>query len=1052
MKIPFTIFPKIGYKNSQFQIVSSENNLKVDIYSKSEKLNSVIVNSDFPTVLSNLNIYGKLIAKCTYNNEQFEQEFEIKQAIRLGSSEFKKAFVFEETRYSFFLMKDRLLIYDEKKKILLTENHYSPTEIYKIDKSNYLFVTRIGNSKDGIVNICIYNLDTFSIDGELLNDYREIKILADHNKAWLFNKRSKTIHCFELSDRENTSFKEIIKYERIENYFLDNSGQNIFIDYKDNLLITNLYTLNIKYQIEKKLNNAVDKLGNIFNLDNDVLTLWHWSKGKKRKHKLSFKLNLQKDNFVYIGDNLKSEIATNNFDNKVQKIVDEIDISPPKSTPYKNYYNHSLSYEQRISELHTSHNIFVNLMGTYIVKKEYFREITSIIFKKKGNQWTKSARIIPSINYSLSFISDKNKLLLNKKSYLYVENYNESAMLLSYSDTSSHRGNNKLLCSGEDKLEIDKDCIAEIFRINEISYCLIKTKLNYNLYTTNDNINLVLNEIEILNPDHIKEHKIIWYSGKEKYFSSQYKLMAYDLKTSSLLVFDEKKVKHSLFKSSTDYELNNGYALSSNKVVFNPKNLIIKDAFIGDYVTHSYNLNKVVSHRKQKVYLSNFNNQSKKYDLSEIDLEDNKYEESYFSPNGDFLVLKEESNKYVWYDINKNETTDFTLGNFLAFRNDGSLIVEEDNTRNIKIYDPVTLKDITPPNYHHYRFLSPDGKLFAQTVLKRKYINLLTEEEITIDLFQKFKDDLDESNNWGLSEKEKKIEKEKLEKNRKLLFNKYKEKFEEKGINQYLNIKSEDVVLTYQYIEIGIVGTEQITEIKLPKDTSFYNYAAFSHDNQYIGIVGKPNFSSWNKSLILICSLSIDEINKSLIVKDRTVSRLPERAAWVCGFSKTGYFATYDSIPDTYLIEVNNHIFENKIDDIDVRQNTTKLDDRIYNSYQNQHIVNNKNFLCFSPSGDYLALSEQGYEPLTLGGYGHQESSAVHVAKTETGEILNSFNEHGSYIVDPNRKDTIFVSFSEDEKMLMSMSKDGVVIIRDLTLDDNIEDKDISTMQIDCTI
>ena len=163
MKRPFNIFPSIGYRNSQFQIVSSVDNLKIDIYDQDKVVKSFEANSKNPTLLTSLGTTGKLIAKCNFNNIVFQQELEIKEAFRLGSSEFKKAFVFDDTEYSFFLMKDRLLLYDEKKKILLTENHYSPTEIYKINGTNFLFVTRVGNSASGIINLGVYNTENFSM-------------------------------------------------------------------------------------------------------------------------------------------------------------------------------------------------------------------------------------------------------------------------------------------------------------------------------------------------------------------------------------------------------------------------------------------------------------------------------------------------------------------------------------------------------------------------------------------------------------------------------------------------------------------------------------------------------------------------------------------------------------------------------------------------------------------------------------------------------------------------------------------------------------------------
>ena len=84
-----------------------------------------------------------------------------------------------------------------------------------------------------------------------------------------------------------------------------------------------------------------------------------------------------------------------------------------------------------------------------------------------------------------------------------------------------------------------------------------------------------------------------------------------------------------------------------------------------------------------------------------------------------------------------------------------------------------------------------------------------------------------------------------------------------------------------------------------------------------------------------------------------------------------------------------------------------------------------------------MAISEQVYSPLSLGGSGHQESSALFIAKTENPKKYISFHEHADEIKKKNddKKSISFVSFSEDEKRIMSLSKDGVVLVRNIDLD-----------------
>jgi len=506
-------------------------------------------------------------------------------------------------------------------------------------------------------------------------------------------------------------------------------------------------------------------------------------------------------------------------------------------------------------------------------------------------------------------------------------------------------------------------------------------------------------------------------------------LNAFDLKNCTRILIDEQKVQHSLFKDALDFKFSEKYALSSNQIVFNPETLEIKDAFIGNIESHSKQLNKIVSHRTNKIYLSKFNPQIAKYELSEISIDDNKYRESYLSPNGHFLVLQDESNKYSFYDIEKGETINFISGNFLAFRNDGSLIIEQDGTRSVKIIDPKTFQDITPPNYHHYRFMSPDGKLYAQVSSKVRYFHKLNGKELKVEEVSKFRQDLDEPS-FYLEEAEKEQAKIKVDKNRLLIFNSYKEQFQSLGLEDYAKINSHSVVKIEKYTEFGVTGTSIVKEIVLPEDTQFYNYASFSYDNRYLGLVYRLGTGGG----IHFIKINFDEKESSLEILDTYLSRYPRYASWVCGISKTGFFATYDSTPDTYIINVAENLFENKTTEIELRQNIYKSKTNIYHTYNKWNEIKGKNFLCFSPTGDFLALSEQGYEPLTLGGYGHQESNVVHIAKTNTGQIIDSFTGHGDKIKDNKTKKVTFVAFSEDEKRIMTLSSDGVVIIRDLNI------------------
>lgn len=1032
MNRPFNIFPSIGYKNSQFQIISSVDNLKIDIYNQDKIVRSIEVNSKYPTLLESLNITGKLIAKCELYNTEFLQKFEIKESYRLGSSEYKKAFVFDDTDYSFFLMKDRLLLYDEKNKILLTENHYSPTEIHKINRTNFLFVTKIGNSSSSIVNLGIYNTETFSLVGELLNDYHEIKILADNNRAWLYNIKSNTIHCYELVNQANKLLTELKSFENFNDYFLDNSTQNIYIDNNEILQVSRLDNLHNSLEIIKNKNNAIDKLGNIFTLENRTLKCASLLTNYSETVNPDFEVNLQSDNFIHIGKNLKGEVELADLNKKAEEIKEEVISSLPDT---KTYHYHALPGSQRISEMYTSHKVYPTKNGVFIIQKRIKRDFNGVTLRKYPTTWTATPHKIENTEITLLlYNSEKADVLIDKTPDLTVYEYLNDMLVVNHQST-------KILFSGMNKVTLNNEDSIKLFTINEIAYFLIKSNERYSLYRSTNPNKPILDKIEILNFDLFEKHQIIWYAGKEKYISNTKYLNAFDLKCCRTVLIDEHKVQHSLFKDAFDFNFFEKYALSSNKIVFNPKTLEIKDAFIGNIESHSKQLNKIASYRTNKINLSKFNTQIGKYELSEISIDDNKYTESYLSPNGKFLVLQDESNKYSFYDIEKGETINFISGNFLAFRNDGSLIIEQEGTRAVNIIDPQTFQDITPPNYHHYRFMSPDGKLYAQVSSKVKYFHKLNGKEIMADEVTIIRQNLDEPI-FFIHDNEKERAQITLAKNRKEIYDSFEKQFEEIGIEDYNKITSQSVVKVQKFTEIGIVGTNITTEVYFPDDLVFYNYSAFSYDNKYFGYVGKPSLNG----LIHLFKIDFDKLNSKLIISDKYLSRYPRWASWVCGFSKTGYFATYDSTPNTYILFVDDGLFDRKTTEVELRQNIYKSKNNIYHTFDKWNEIKGKNFLCFSPTGDYLALSEQGYEPLTLGGYGHQESSVVHIAKTGSGQIIDSFTGHGDKIKDNNTKKVTFVAFSEDERRIMTLSSDGVVIIRDIKINDGEPDDKMSAV------
>ena len=206
--------------------------------------------------------------------------------------------------------------------------------------------------------------------------------------------------------------------------------------------------------------------------------------------------------------------------------------------------------------------------------------------------------------------------------------------------------------------------------------------------------------------------------------------------------------------------------------------------------------------------------------------------------------------------------------------------------------------------------------------------------------------------------------------------------------------------------EVAIVSRNG-SEVEIPIGHPLYylNYVAFSPDAKRVAIAGKYKDAS---GLCLIYDMEKGSIlHRS--TDDAHVGKT--MAIWLASFSKNGDVAYYDSTPDTYIFKEGKE---------PVR-------------------IAKRSFLTFSPSGKYFALSKQGYVPYASGDFfwGHIPSCDIYIANIDAPKnCLCHFNDHGSGIVGTEgKRDTVaMASFSADEKRLLSVSNDGVVVVRNLHL------------------
>jgi WD40 repeat protein len=137
-------------------------------------------------------------------------------------------------------------------------------------------------------------------------------------------------------------------------------------------------------------------------------------------------------------------------------------------------------------------------------------------------------------------------------------------------------------------------------------------------------------------------------------------------------------------------------------------------------------------------------------------------------------------------------------------------------------------------------------------------------------------------------------------------------------------------------------------------------------------------------------------------------------AVWMSAFTKKSKVAFYTSEPHTFIVEP------------------------ISGSVKR---IEGTSFLCYSPDGKYMALSNQGYiqyeDRWLYGTWGHQKSSTVYIYDTETlsrVKTLSCFFGEKITGVRERRGSVASVAFSQDNSQLLVSSDDGVVVIYNLEM------------------
>lgn len=346
-----------------------------------------------------------------------------------------------------------------------------------------------------------------------------------------------------------------------------------------------------------------------------------------------------------------------------------------------------------------------------------------------------------------------------------------------------------------------------------------------------------------------------------------------------------------------------------------------------------------------------------------------------------------------------------------------------------RVVNPVTGQIVDCNELRRLQFLNPDGSLYADTCLEDyvEYYSFVTERTITAKEYKSIYDKYQ----YPWHEKRNSVAWKKVEQNRinfileyfDFLDQKYPELFHHTRTSAKWDpcvIDCENTFGTKYFLEriyeargVAIIrnshNDSEYIRIPLGTPLTFLNYVAFSYDAQYVSIAGYRDRSG---GVFIVYDL----VKKSVVTHQDT-----ERAVWATGFSKTGALAAYTSNPYT--------IFSRSQEEYE---------------WNEDHIIHDRNYLTFSADGNLFALSNQGYVSkydrfgdVSIG-WGHQPSSMVSIRSSQNPfEEIHQFNDlsEGGIMNSSERSSVASVSFSKGNKSLLMVGNDGVVIIRNLHLD-----------------
>lgn len=448
--------------------------------------------------------------------------------------------------------------------------------------------------------------------------------------------------------------------------------------------------------------------------------------------------------------------------------------------------------------------------------------------------------------------------------------------------------------------------------------------------------------------------------------------------------------------------------------------------------------NLFVTREDNKLFFRNKKEETKVEILSNY-FDSTRYANAFFTSDGNNVVLQISNTEARMLGLEDSESKQFEIDGFTVARTEGFNGYKPEITISdgrIPVWrDPITLNRIEKKDMSEYEFKSPDGKYSVKNTQPPKHIffNTLNNQEISDKEQRELVELYDWNDSTTDSQKKAKVEERKLickKYDKNLIFRKIYEKYEnfdcnkkikliENEIEDYINNRQSFTKLFidyngYVFYKNNITNIEK--KILIGRNVWFLNYVSFSYDSEYLAFGAKMRQDEFRFSEEGVFVLYDIEKEKVILRHDKDMDLW---AVWMTMFSKKGDVAFYDSKADAYIADKPSN-------------------------YNDMTKVAGKSLLCFSASGDFIAFSDQNYIDFTHHpneNWGHQPSGNIFIYSTNNIEsCIEHYNDFGEGIIGVASRagNVASAAFSQDEKRLLAVGSDGVVVIRNLKLGNNI--------------